>query len=362
VYLLGAGLLCAGGQQESLEEHAMQTTHQDMQATHPGRSLRHDLRQAPGFSTLALLLAVLGSVVGTVITGAFGSGQWGALAGAAVGPVISTTFSTRRTGEKGRVRSATVILLSAGALLITVTGFTLADQVAGKSVLPGAHQRPDTFLPLGNKSGTPSPTPSGSGPAIQVQPAGALDCGSADVGTQVTCQVTIKSTGVVALDITRVEVSGTNSDDFTVGDVSSCKSLDPEQSCTMTVQFQPSAPGERDASLVIHQNLPPPDHGTPLQLVGTGTGQPSGRHTLTVTVDASAAAGGVTSSPSGITDCRDMCTGTFDDGTDITLTAASDQGSGQATWEGCDATSGDTCTIHLTVDRTITARLFPIIS
>jgi len=341
----------------------MQTTPPDMQVTHPGRSLRHDLRQAPGFSALALVLAVLGSVVGTVITGAFGSGQWGALAGAAVGPVISTTFSTRRTGERGRVRSATVILLSAGALLVTVTGFTLADQVAGKSVLPGPHQRPDTFLPLGNRSGTPSPTPSvpsGSGPAIQVQPAGALDCGSADVGIQVTCQVTIKSIGVVALDITRVEVSGTNSDDFTVGDECSGKSLDPEQSCTMTVQFQPSAPGERDALLVIHQNLPPPDHGTPLQLAGTG--QPQGGHTLTVTVDASAAAGGVTSSPPGITDCRNMCTGTFDDGTDITLTAAYDQGSGQATWEGCDSTSGDTCTIHLSADRTITAHLSPIVS
>jgi hypothetical protein len=54
----------------------MQTTHPDMHATHPGRSLRRDLQQAPGFSGWALLLAILGSAVGTVITGAFGSGQW----------------------------------------------------------------------------------------------------------------------------------------------------------------------------------------------------------------------------------------------------------------------------------------------
>lgn len=129
----------------------------------------------------------------------------------------------------------------------------------------------------------------------------------------------------------------------------------------MTVQFQPSAPGERNAILVIHQNIPLPDHGTPLQLIGTGTGtEPPGQHTLTVTVDTSAAAGGVTSSPLGM-DCRDTCTWTFDDGTDITLTATYDQGSGQVTWEGCDTTSGDTCTVHLTADRAVTAHLSPAV-
>ena len=104
----------------------MQTTQPDMRATPPGRSLRQDLRQAPGFSVWALLLAVLGSAVGTVITGAFGSGQWGALAGAAAGPLIGTTFTTRRAGESGRVRIAIIILLSAGAVFITVFGFTTA--------------------------------------------------------------------------------------------------------------------------------------------------------------------------------------------------------------------------------------------
>src|SRR5262249_51558711 len=152
------------------------------------------------------------------------------------------------------------------------------------------HQRPDTFLPIVNGPVTPSPTPSvttsssgAAAPGIQVQP-DPLDCGPANVGIQVTCQATIKSTGGGALDITSVEVTGANRGDFTAGDECSGKSLDPEQSCMMTVQFQPSGPGERNATLVIHQNLPPPDHGTPLQLVGTGTGQSPRAHTLTVTV------------------------------------------------------------------------------
>jgi hypothetical protein len=38
----------------------------------------------------------------------------------------------------------------------------------------------------------------------------------------------------------------------------------------MTVRFQPSAVGEWNATLVVDQNIPLPDHGTQLQLVSTG--------------------------------------------------------------------------------------------
>jgi hypothetical protein len=195
-------------------------------------------------------------------------------------------------------------------------------------------------------------------PAIELDPSGTLNCGSAAVNAQVTCNVTIKSTGVVALQITNVEVTGANSGDFRAGDECTGQSLDPDQSCMMTVQFQPSASGDRNAALVIHQNLPPPDHGTPLQLVGTGTGPPPGVHTLTVTVDPSAAGGTVTSNPPGI-DCPGTCNSTFGDGTDITLTATYGQGSGQTLWDGCDTTNGDSCTVHLTADRAVTAHLPP---
>jgi Abnormal spindle-like microcephaly-assoc'd, ASPM-SPD-2-Hydin len=195
-------------------------------------------------------------------------------------------------------------------------------------------------------------------PAIELDPPGTLDCGPADVGTQVSCQVTIKSTGLAPLQVTSTEVTGADSGDFTA--VAECPgTLEPGQSCQVTVQFQPSVPGERNATLVIHENLPSPDHGTPLQLTGTGTTSPPAGPTLTVTVGTSAAAGGVTSSPSGIEGCRSTCTGTFGDGTDITLTVSYDQGSGQVIWGGCDTISGDSCTVHLTTDRTVTASLSP---
>jgi len=200
-------------------------------------------------------------------------------------------------------------------------------------------------------------------PAIEVDPQGTLDCGTASIDAQVTCQVTIKSTGVTALHITGTEMTGANSGDFTADGECLGAPLDPDQACTMTIQFHPSASGERNATLVIHQNLPPPDHGTTLELTGTGKGTPptTQTHLLTVTVHASATVGGVSSSPPGITGCRDVCTGTFDDGTDITLTATYSQGSGQVIWEGCNTTSGDTCTVHLIADRAVTARLSPIL-
>lgn len=201
--------------------------------------------------------------------------------------------------------------------------------------------------------------------AIELEPSGALDCGSADIGgTAVPCpeNITIKSTGVKALKTANMEVKGANRDDFQAGDECSNKTLEPDQTCTMTVQFRPSDAGERNALLVVHQNLPKPDTGTPLHLVGTGTGTgaPGAEHTLTVTVDSSAAPGRVISAPARL-DCGDTCSATFEDGTDVTLTATYDQGSGHVAWgtTDCDTFDGDNCVIHLTADRTITATLSP---
>lgn len=192
-------------------------------------------------------------------------------------------------------------------------------------------------------------------PDIDLDPKETLDFGQADGRPR---DVKITNTGVAALHITYMEVTGANSGDFTIGNECKDTWLDRDQSCTMTVQFQPTGSGPRNATLVIHQNLPPPDTGKRLQLTGTGTGTPppQGGHTLTVTVDTSAAAGGVTSNPPG-EPCRSTCTWTFADGTDITLTATYDQGSGQVTWGGCDTFSGDSCTVHLTADRAVTAQL-----
>jgi hypothetical protein len=249
----------------------------------PARSLRRDLQDAPGFSTWALLLAVLGSVAGTIITSAFGTGHWGTLAGAAAGPVISTTFATKHTGERGGIRNAIIVILSVGALFITVTGFTFADRVAGQSILPSPDPRAGTFFPAGQPS-TPSTTPSQSttpsdgskskGPALQIQPSGPLDCGTAAVGAAAACPqpVTITSAGTDVLHITSIVMTGSDTGDFVPGQDCVGASLDPSQTCDLKVTFQPTAAGPRQATLVIHQNLPWPDRGTTITLTGTGSG------------------------------------------------------------------------------------------
>ena len=249
-----------------------------MQTSHPERSLRRDLQDAPGFSASALLLAVLGSVAGAIITSAVGTGQWGTLAGAALGPVISTTFSTKRTGESGGVRHVIIVILSVGALFITVTGFTFADHVAGKSILPGTNQRSSTFFGPASQPSTPSVTsstePAGSAPAIRVQPSGPLDCGTAAVGADAPCPqpVTITSAGNRVLRIISVEVTGSDKQDFIPSQDCVGASLDLNQTCDLQVRFQPAAAGPRQATLVIHQNVPWPDRGTMLTLTGVGSG------------------------------------------------------------------------------------------
>lgn len=249
-----------------------------MQTSQPRRSLRRELQYAQGFSAWALVLAVLGSVAGTIFTSAFGTGHWGILAGAVVGPVISTTFSTKYTGERGRVRNATIIILSIGALLITVTGFTFADRVAGKSILPGPDPQAGTFFPASQPSTTPSVTPSSglkhNGPAIQIQPSGPLDCGAAAVGAATACAqaITITSAGTGALHITSVVMAGSDMQDFIPSQDCAGISLDPSQTCDLKVSFQPAVAGPRQATLTIHQNIPWPDKGTTITLTGTGTG------------------------------------------------------------------------------------------
>jgi hypothetical protein len=243
-------------------------------------SLRQGLREAPGFSLPALLLAVAGSVVGTVLPGVLGTDAWGALAGAAVGPVVSSVFSTRYTGEHGRIRAAAIVVLSLAALLITVTGFTLGDRATGGSVLPG-NDRTSTFPDLTDDTTTTpddggdtggGASPSASSPAAIVEPA-AVACGDVPVGSEQGCPVaTIRYHGSDRLHVTSVELRGDAAGDFTAAEECVDHWLDPEQSCEMTVTFHPSAAGDRTATLVVHQNLPRPDHGTIVQVTGTGTG------------------------------------------------------------------------------------------
>jgi hypothetical protein len=70
----------------------------------------------------------------------------------------------------------------------------------------------------------------------------------------------------------------------------------------------------------------------------------------TLTVDKTGN-GTVTGEPPGI-DCADDCSETYNEGTTVTLTAQPYAGL-RASWSGCDESSGNTCTVTMSADKTV---------
>jgi hypothetical protein len=241
------------------------------------RSLGRELHDATSFSGHSLLLAVLGSVVGTVLAGSASAGPWGTLAGAAVTPVVSTTFAARRAGDRGRVAAVAIVLLSAAALIITVTGVSLADLATGKSVLPGNGGQSGSFPgvdagsePASSTAEEPqtSPPPPASG-SVSADP---VDCGAVAVGSTTDCHpgAVLVYTGEGQLKITSVEIVGADAGDFAAGSECVGTTLESGSSCETGISLTASGPGPRQATLVIHQSLPAPDRGTHVDLAGIG--------------------------------------------------------------------------------------------
>jgi hypothetical protein len=256
-------------------------------------SLLQSLHDAPGFSLRGLALAVGGSVVGTVLTGALAQEPWGTLAAAAILPIVAATFANHGATEPKRVQAAAIAILSTAALAVTMTGFDVADTFAGralvgqgdstfprpkaKSTTMDAPQPTDT--PTGGAEPKPSPSASATpGLGVDVAPR-ILDCGEVATGASRDCPqtITITSSGTEPLQIRSVQITGANADDFRVDGRCVGQSLEADESCMMTVSFRPHTTGGRTATLTIHQNMPSPDRGTPVALTGTGQKSEPGR-------------------------------------------------------------------------------------
>jgi hypothetical protein len=302
-------------------------------------------------AAVVLIAAAVGITLAKVLPGPALTAQSISFTSEPSSTLVNTTYGvTAKGGGSGNP----VTFSSGSPDACSVSGATVTFIKPGDCVIDANQAGNDKYSPAPQAQQkiivTATPT---SAPKIGLDPAGTLNCGQADVGTPVQCQVRVTSTGGAALDITRVEITGPASGDFTASN-DCAQSLDPGQSCVLPVQFTPSQSGDRSATLVIHQNLPAPDHGTPLKLTGTGNGTPQqSQHALTVNVSDPTV--GVTSDPSGITNCTSACHQSFNDGTNITLTANYDHGTSYVSWDGCTPTpSGDTCTLHLVGDTTVT--------
>jgi hypothetical protein len=239
--------------------------------------LGRQIKDSDALRLRTLPLAVLASVVGTVLASAFGTGRTGALLSAAMGPLLTALFTTN---GRGRTRSFGIALVTLVAVALTVTGFTVPELVrGGKSLIA---DRSGTFVPT-EESGTstppslpPSPLPTTpvpqTGPAITTSPA-VITCSDAPVGGTGACpSLDVRSVGTADLQVTSVEIEGGSDGEFR-GTANCPAPLPPGGSCSVSVEFHPATAGPRQAVLVLHQNLPGPASRITLQ--GTGGGSPT---------------------------------------------------------------------------------------
>jgi Abnormal spindle-like microcephaly-assoc'd, ASPM-SPD-2-Hydin len=107
-----------------------------------------------------------------------------------------------------------------------------------------------TGIPVSSTpSPTPSPTPT-NGPALSIN-ASSVTFGSVAVGTPSTQSVILTSAGTSAVTVKNASVKGTG---FSVSGATFPDILNPGQTATLNVQFQPSDAGTASGQLVISSN------------------------------------------------------------------------------------------------------------
>lgn len=203
-------------------------------------TIRRRLRAAKRFSWPGFLVTVAASLLGALVPAAIGAGPNATLITTVVTTLLAAGGLTARDGTAHGVKAIAIVLLAAGAMVLTVTGVTVLDLARGIAVTGG---RIATFPVVADAADTPS-----DDPLIGVP--GSVACGAG------TCEIGVRSIGSTPLRITGTELNG---DDFAVDD-SDCVGRDvvPGQRCTLIVTFTPTGPGVRVADLTIRHNVPGP--------------------------------------------------------------------------------------------------------
>jgi Abnormal spindle-like microcephaly-assoc'd, ASPM-SPD-2-Hydin/CARDB len=107
--------------------------------------------------------------------------------------------------------------------------------------------------------------------------ASSLSFGSVTMGSSGTSQLTVKSTGNTKASISKVTITGTG---FVLGSSAASVILDPSQSESYTVNFDPKAAGTLSGTLTISSNAA----NSPLNIALSGTGvAATAQHTVALT-------------------------------------------------------------------------------
>jgi hypothetical protein len=197
-------------------------------------TVRRQLREAKRFSWTGFGVTVAASLLGTLVPAAIGAGPTATLVSTLVVTVLAAGGFTAKDGAARGVKAIAIVLLAAGALVLTVTGVTLLDLVRGT---------PATF-----------PVVPEAQPRVIVPES--VACGTTPVHTTTTCAVAIRSVGASPVRVSGIELDGT---DFAV-DARGCVDQDvaPGRRCTLLVTFTPAWTGDRVADLTVHHNVPGP--------------------------------------------------------------------------------------------------------
>jgi hypothetical protein len=213
-----------------------------------------DLPKTVQKTAVPMVLAVLASVCGTLVTGAFEASPnmrlFGAALGAAIPPLIAVA------GPFVALRAATGVLVAAGSLFVTYSGFTVVDYAT--------NQEQSTFpLPPALPATSPTPTDTTPTPSETAKTAETCD-GELCISwtpTVLHCSsegcdddVTVQSTGSEILVIDTIEFDGPAAGSFRQEGDCEHRELEENETCSITVHYTPDEAGQ--ARLVIHQNLP----------------------------------------------------------------------------------------------------------
>jgi len=209
---------------------------------------------------IPLLLAVVGSVAGTLVSKAVDTTQGYALLGAGLGAAIPPVIAV--VGPFAQLRLVAGVVIAAGAVAFTYVGFTVPQEALGTTTtfpVPGSGPESEsTTAPPPPDTSSPPPTEPGARTCerngrlcISWSPR-QLHCSTNPCAPDVTVQ----NTGTDDLRITGHDFRGDGKERLSGGDGCDDTTLQEQESCTITVLVNEGPPGH--AQLRIHQNLKGP--------------------------------------------------------------------------------------------------------
>jgi hypothetical protein len=216
----------------------------------------------PGVTLTPTSLMFASQALGTT-----SAAQTSTLTNTGTGPltITSVAMSGTNSGDYAQTNACPVspATLAAGAncaISVTFTPTATGSRTANLSVTDNADGSPQT-VPL---------TGSGTAPAVTLTPT-SLTFASQTVGTTSASQsVTLQNTGTAALVISSIGLTGTNPGDY--AQISDCPimptTLPVAATCTISINFAPTAAGTRTASLAVADNAGGSPHSVPLSGAG----------------------------------------------------------------------------------------------